>query len=88
MTISSLKIRPLLLGAAIVAGVLAPLPALAQYDDGYGDGGGGYNQDYQPKPRYYQNPYRPHCYYRTVRVYDDYTGRYVSRRKRVCERAY
>jgi hypothetical protein len=84
MTISGLKLRPLLLGAAIALGSLAPLPAFAQYDDGYG---GGYQQDYQPRysqKRYYQ----PRCYYRTVRVYDDYYGRYVKRRQRVCERGY
>ncbi len=36
MTTSSLKIRPLLLGAAIALGALVPLPTLAQYDDGGG----------------------------------------------------
>ncbi|WP_413990545.1 hypothetical protein ACMDCR_32360 [Labrys okinawensis] len=81
MTTSSLKIRPALLAAAVALGALAPLPALAQYDNGYG---GGYNQDYQP--RYKQ--YRPHCYYRNVKVYDDYYGRYVVRRQRVCDQSY
>lgn len=87
MTTSGLKIRSLLLGAAIGLSALAPLPALAQYDDGYG-GGGDYNQDNDYQPRYYQKHYQPRCYYRTVRVYDDYYGRYVKRRQRVCDRAY
>jgi hypothetical protein len=85
MTTSGLKMRSLLLSAAIALGTLAPLPALAQYDDGYGNG---YNQDYQPryqKKQYYE---APHCYYRVVRVYDDYYGRYVNRRQRVCDRGY
>jgi hypothetical protein len=82
MTTSGLKIRTLLLGVAMTAGILAPLPALAQYDDDYG---GGYQQDYQPR---YQKQYKPHCYYRNVRVYDDYYGRYVYKRQRVCDRRY
>ena len=82
MTISSLKIRPMLFGAAVALGALAPLPALAQYDNGYG---GGYHQDDQPR---YDRQDQPHCYYRNVRVYDDYYGRYVVRRQRVCDQNY
>lgn len=88
MTISGLKLRYLLLGAALGAAALAPLPASAQYDDGYGggyNGGGGYNQDDYGGG--YRRQYRPRCYYRVVRVYDDYSGRYVKRRQRVCERS-
>lgn len=79
MTMSGLKLGTLLLGATLGAAALAPLPAAAQYGGGYYGGdnyGGGYRQDY-----------RPRCYYRVVRVYDEYSGRYVRRRERVCERS-
>ena len=89
MTISGLKLRYLLLGAVLGAAALAPLPASAQYGGG-GYGGGGYNSGGYGDDDYgggYRRQYRPRCYYRVVRVYDDYYGRYVKRRQRVCERS-
>lgn len=86
MTIFGLKLHHLLLGAALGAAALAPAPASAQYGGGYGGGydSGGYNDDNYGGG--YRRSYRPRCYYRVVRVYDEYYGRYVKRRQRVCDR--
>jgi hypothetical protein len=84
MVVRLTKLGSCLIGAALMAGALAPLPALAQYGGG-GYNGGGYSYDqptYQPR---YNNNYQRHCYYTSVRVYDEYTGRYVTRRQRVCD---
>lgn len=73
-------IRAVFAAGVVALGSLAPLPVAAQ---GY-DGGGGYGYD-EPsyQPRYYKP--RRNCYYKRVRVYDEYSGYYVYRRVRVCD---
>jgi hypothetical protein len=75
-----------LLAALAMGGAFAvtAVPAAAQYNDyggGY-EGGGGYEPGYRPryKPRYQES-----CYYKRVRVYDEYRGYYVRKRVRVCD---
>jgi hypothetical protein len=71
----------LALGGAVT---LTAVPAAAQYNDyggGY-EGGGGYEPSYRPRSR---RRYQEHCYFKRVRVYDEYRGYYVYRRVRVCD---
>jgi len=70
--------RAIFAAAFLSAAALAPLPALA---GGYGYDNGGY--DYQPS--YQERPVYQHCYYKRVRYYDDYYGRYFYKRERICD---
>lgn len=86
--------RTLLAALAVSALAFVSSPALAQYDDGggygggggyHGDGyGGGGGHDYQPsyRKRSYNN-YEKQCYYKRVLYYDDY-NRPHYRRVRYC----
>jgi hypothetical protein len=89
MGIRLTKVRSCLIGGALMAGSLAgplaPQPALAQYGGYNGDGNGYINEQPSYQPHYYGNNYQQHCYYTYVRVYDEYTGHYVTRRKRICD---
>jgi len=49
---------------------------------------GGYGYGYEEpsyQPRYYKPRYERHCYYKRVKVYDEYAGYYVYKRVRYCE---
>ena len=61
------KYRSILAAVAVAVGIgtLAPLPAMA----------GGYGYGYEEpsyQPRYYKPRYERHCYYKRVKVYDEY----------------
>jgi hypothetical protein len=71
-------------GITLAAGFAGLLFAAAPASAGYGSGSYGYNANSYSPPQYADNYSARKCWWKRVKYWDDYSGRYVWKRVRIC----